>query len=344
MSQSREQILTGHEFAGALPNERSKTKLIIEFGRNPFATGRALAEIHKLKLGKAKDSLKKADSVILIAPGFLNSQYHNWQNSFRLIPCAGSIEIIYTGSGSFFKSVLPLVVLGRFFGRQVSLYYYPGESIDNSPGRFHRAVLSICNRVYVASRFLQRQLQRQKIESKLYLPPIDSKSYEKEVIVSLQPSMLVVEPGGQSAGLLTVLKAFELVKQKYPRAELVVLTHEEHLIELQMSAAMRALNGVDCRVLDDSDSQRNSFAEADLFINCSFSESIAIPMICAMSAGFPVISFETSGSRELIEHGQNGILLKHNDVGGLADAVIDLIESPETVAKISTEAKKLAMN
>ncbi len=341
MIQSREQILRGHEFAGGLRKECSNSRLIIEIGRNPFETGRALAEIYEQKFSKVKDTRRKADSVTLIEPSFLSFQYHNWQNCFRQIPRAGSIEIIYTGSGSFLRSVFPLVLLSRFFGRKISLFYYPGESIDSSPGRFHCAVLSICDRVYVASRFLQRQLHRQRIESKVYLPPVDSKTYEKGSIVSLQPSMLVVEPGVQSAGLLTVLKAFELVKQKYPRAELVVLTHEDHLVELQLCAAMRTLNGVDCRVLDDSDTRRNSFADADLFINCSISESISVPMICAMAAGFPVISFDTSGSRELIEHNRNGILVKHNDVGGLAGAVIDLIESPETVAQISIEAKKL---
>ncbi len=341
MSQSREQILRGHEFAGALTKERSKTRLIIEAGRNPFATGRAIAEIYKLKLSKSKESLNKADSVILIESAQLSSAYDKWQKFLRLIPRTGSVEIVYTGFGSFLRSVLPLVLLARFFGKRVSLFYYPGESIDGTPGRYHRAVLTICNKVYVASRFLQRQLLRNRIVSKLYLPPCDAKFYEKKEIVSVQPSMLVVEPGGQSAGLLSVIKAFELVKQKYPRAELIVLTHEEHLIELQMCPAMRTLNGVDCRVLDDSDSLRKSFAEADLYINCSFSETVSVAMTCAMSAGLPVISFDTSGSRELIEHNRNGILVKHNDVGGLADAIIDLIESPEAVAKISSEAKKL---
>lgn len=341
MSYSKDHILRGDEFAGALPKERSKTKLIIEAGPDPFATGRAIAEIFKLKLSKSKDSKNKTDSVILIESAQLSSAYHKWQNFIRLIPGAGSIEIVFTGFGSFIKSVLPLVLIGRFFGKKVSLFYYPGESIDSSVPRFHRAVLSICNRVYVASRFLQRQLLRQKIASKLYLPPCDSNIYEIKEIVSLQPSLLAVAPDGQSAGLFTLLKAFELVKQKYPRAELIILTHKEHIIKLLLCPLMRSLNGVDCRALDDSDALRKSYAGADLFINCSSSETVSVAMTCAMSAGLPVISFDTSGSRELIEHNRNGVLVRHNDVGGLSDAVIDLIEAPETVAKISAEAKKL---
>jgi len=340
MSQSREQILRGHEFAGFFTKERSKTRLIIEAGPNPFGTGRAIAEIYKLKLSESKDSLMKADSVILIEFSQLSSVYHNWQNFLRLIPSAGSIEIIYTGSGSFMNSVLPLVLLGRFFGKKVSLFYYPGESIDGAPGWFHRAVLSICVRVYVASRFLQRQLLRQRIETKLYLPPCDAQIYEIKEIVSLQPSMLVVEPGGQSAGLFTLLKAFELVKQKYPRAELTIVTKEKHLATLELLLAGRNMHGTKAKSMAAITLLIQSFSEADLYINCSSSETVSIAMTCAMSAGLPVISFDTSGSRELIEHNRNGILVRHNDVSGLADAVIDLIESPETVAKISSEAKK----
>ena len=89
MSQSREQILKAHEFAGVIPKERSKTKLIIEAGPDPFATGRAIAEIFKLKLSKSKDSKNKTDSVILIESAQLSSAYHKWQNFIRQITRAG---------------------------------------------------------------------------------------------------------------------------------------------------------------------------------------------------------------------------------------------------------------
>ena len=158
MSYSKDHILRGNEFAGVIPKERSKTKLIIEAGPDPFATGRAIAEIYKRKLSKTKESQNLTEFVILIESAKLSSAYYKWQNFLRLIPSTGSIEIIFTGFGSFIKSVLPLVLIGRFFGKQFSLFYYPGASIDSSVPRFHRAVLSICNRVYVASRFLQRQL------------------------------------------------------------------------------------------------------------------------------------------------------------------------------------------
>ncbi len=64
MIPSREQILRGHEFTATLTKERSKSRLIIEIGRNPFATGRAIAE------GKQhKDETGMSISSIYLAPG-----------------------------------------------------------------------------------------------------------------------------------------------------------------------------------------------------------------------------------------------------------------------------------
>ncbi len=70
------------------------------------------------------------------------------------------------------------------------------------------------------------------------------------------------------------------------------------------------------------------YAQADLFVLASVSESCSMALLEAMSAGLPVIASRTGGTVELIEHGSNGLLFTPRDVDELSGALTSLAENP----------------
>lgn len=66
-------------------------------------------------------------------------------------------------------------------------------------------------------------------------------------------------------------------------------------------------------------------------------------MIEAMACGLPVISFDfLCGPRDIIRSGENGLIVPEGDVAALADAMRRLMESPETLARMSATAPEVS--
>ncbi len=78
----------------------------------------------------------------------------------------------------------------------------------------------------------------------------------------------------------------------------------------------------------------------DIFILPSLAEGISNTILEAMSAGLPVIATDTGGNPELISHGETGFLVPVGSAALLADALQQLLVSPELRAGIGNSALK----
>lgn len=65
--------------------------------------------------------------------------------------------------------------------------------------------------------------------------------------------------------------------------------------------------------------------KADAFVLPSYADSYASAFLEAMACGLPVIGADSGGARELIRHGENGLLVPTHDVRALAEAIRTLM-------------------
>jgi glycosyltransferase involved in cell wall biosynthesis len=89
-----------------------------------------------------------------------------------------------------------------------------------------------------------------------------------------------------------------------------------------MEEVCRFLGGV------NPDKVRELYEEADLFVLSSFAEGIPVVLMEAMSMELPCITTMITGIPELIESGQQGLLVAPSDAAGLAHAIEKLWEDP----------------
>ena len=72
------------------------------------------------------------------------------------------------------------------------------------------------------------------------------------------------------------------------------------------------------------------YANCDIFVAPSLSESFGLIFLEAMAQAKPVVAFRTGGVLEVVAHNETGILVELDDIDELANALIRLTEDGET--------------
>ncbi len=102
---------------------------------------------------------------------------------------------------------------------------------------------------------------------------------------------------------------------------------------------------LDAAKLANAPSLRSSKLQADLEGACLLlyltdSEGLGSAALLAMSAGIPVIASNVGGLREVVKHGETGLLVPNN-VQSVADAIRLLRASPEKLREMSANARRM---
>lgn len=124
-----------------------------------------------------------------------------------------------------------------------------------------------------------------------------------------------------------VVRAFAKVTARVP-ARLTLLgdgPDREHA--LAVAADLGVLDRVEASGVREETELARAFANADLFLSASETESFGLSMLEAMSCGVPCVSTDVGGVSEVF--GETGRLVPLGDVDAMADAALELLEDPD---------------
>lgn len=120
-----------------------------------------------------------------------------------------------------------------------------------------------------------------------------------------------------------VLDAAEQLLTEIPNAKILFLGTGVLIYKIQSEIQHRGLNEqVLC--LGFREDVENYAAIADIGISSSRHEGLGLGLLEQMACGVPVVASMTSGHRELIDDGINGLLYKQGDCEGFCQRVIEL--------------------
>jgi glycosyltransferase involved in cell wall biosynthesis len=78
--------------------------------------------------------------------------------------------------------------------------------------------------------------------------------------------------------------------------------------------------------LNDQEQILDFYRAIDIFVMPSRRESLGVAALEASASGLPVVASQFGGIPEVVDHGQTGLLVKPEDVEGLAEAMRFLVE------------------
>lgn len=148
-------------------------------------------------------------------------------------------------------------------------------------------------------------------------------------------SILCVAHHNERKGVDVLLRAFARVVEKEPKLTLTLVGDGPLRAQHEALARDLGLNGsVSFPGRQSRAEVRNLLRRCDLFVLPSRFETFGIVIIEAMACGKPVVASAVGGIPEIIQHGENGILVEPEDPTALGDAIIRVFEDDGLRTKI----------
>jgi 1,2-diacylglycerol 3-alpha-glucosyltransferase len=127
----------------------------------------------------------------------------------------------------------------------------------------------------------------------------------------------------------TLIKAAAEVLQETQNVRLVILGDGDERRELEkLSKRLGVADKINLPGLVPFEEVPNYLAAADLFCFASTSETQGLVTMEAMAAGLPVVAVDASGTSDVVEPGQSG-LLTGNDSHELAQAILQVLQEDD---------------
>jgi sugar transferase (PEP-CTERM/EpsH1 system associated) len=130
-----------------------------------------------------------------------------------------------------------------------------------------------------------------------------------------------------------LLSAMRSVLSHVPDARLFVIGDGPLRGALQ-SLAMDLAIARNVVFLGARDDVPDILAALDLFVLPSITEGLSLTLIECCAAGKPIVASDVGGNREVIQDGENGLLIRSGDERALAAAIVRLLTHPDLAASM----------
>jgi glycosyltransferase involved in cell wall biosynthesis/uncharacterized protein YbaR (Trm112 family)/SAM-dependent methyltransferase len=152
-------------------------------------------------------------------------------------------------------------------------------------------------------------------------------------------------------GIVDLVRAFAQVRHAVPRAKLVIVgaeyaTHASYSEKIRAAMGTAGLSeGQDVIFMGERADVERQLAGFDVFAFAPVprGEGVSTVLLEAMAAGLPVVTTAVAGLPEAIVDGETGRLVPPLDTRSMVDAIVDLLTSPVTTARMGAAARSHAV-
>lgn len=253
------------------------------------------------------------------------------------------IHLLAASHWYFVLRVAPTVILGKCFGRRLILNYRGGEA-PRFFARFRSVVLPVLrlvDEIAVPSTYLQRLFVSFGFSPAIIPNFVDLERFRFRQRDRIQPKLLVTRSLEPLYNVKMALEAFAIIKKKHADARIDVVGSGSEEGALKRWVDQRGLAQIYFHGAVPNEEIPNYLDAADILLNPSNADNMPINLLEAFAAGVAVVSTDVGGIPDLVGSDKAALLVSPNDAADMAARVEELLQQPETVARLTTHAKGL---
>jgi glycosyltransferase involved in cell wall biosynthesis len=250
---------------------------------------------------------------------------------------ADVVHVFSASYWSFLLAPVPAMIAARLAGRPVVLHYHSGEADDHLAnwGALVHPWLRLADEIVVPSAYLQDVFARHGYPSRVIRNALDVSAFPYRERIALQPHLLSVRNLETHYGVDQTLRAFALVKTKWPQATLTVAGYGSQEQNLRALAASLDLRDVRFVGRVEPSQLPRLYDEADIFVNASTIDNQPVSILEALACGLPVVSTPIGDIPTMLRHGEAGLLVPPGDPDAIATAVDTLLTDRPRVEAVT---------
>jgi glycosyltransferase involved in cell wall biosynthesis len=142
-------------------------------------------------------------------------------------------------------------------------------------------------------------------------------------------------------GIETAIKAFKIVQDRLPNAQLIIAgsgPEKQNLRNLSKTLCVESKIDFVGRV--DTSQMPELYQQAHIALNSSIVDNTPNSILEALASGVPVVSTNVGGVPYLVEHEKTALLVEPNDPESMAKAVLRLVDDYTLYSSLRDEGKK----
>lgn len=162
-------------------------------------------------------------------------------------------------------------------------------------------------------------------------------------ITSQRLEILCLSRLTERKGINYLVAAMPILRKKYPQVHLKIVGEGDAAQSLrQMVTTLKLEDRVEFLGHVAHDNLPQIYAQADIFVLPSLNEGMSNTILEALSAGLPIITTDTGGTKELVKDGKNGFIIKMKDPADIAEKIEKFIQNKSLSTAMSLASRKKA--
>jgi L-malate glycosyltransferase len=211
--------------------------------------------------------------------------------------------------------------------------------------RWTRFILSQPNLVLVPHYFLKKQLSTIGLRIDGMIPNfVKLENYRFRERSVLSPRFLYLRGMHPFYNAPMALRAFALVQQEYPNAQLTMAGKEgEDSDDCRSLVQSLKLRNVHFRGIVPKKDIPGLADKHDIYLHTNRVDNMPVSIIEMWACGLPIVCTNVGGMRYLVRNGIDGIFVKSEDYEAMADACFELLSNNELAKTLSCNGRERAL-
>jgi len=252
---------------------------------------------------------------------------------------ADIVHVFSAAYSSFLLAPLPAMLMARAFGRPVILNYRSGQAPDHlRRSRIARAAIARVDRTIVPSRYLVDVFSSFGLGAVPVPNVVDLESFSFRERFPLRPRILSTRNFEPLYNVACTLRAFALVQQRWPEAELTLVGGGSLDRDLRSLASTLGLRHVTFTGRVAPQDIAAHYTAHDLYVQSPNIDNMPTSILEAFASGLPVVATNAGGVPAILTDGTHGLLASRDDHRALADRIVTLLEQPAMARRLARNA------